>query len=157
MIINLSVSPLQGQLLPSSSLLWWSHPARTETGWPQAGLPLSACRPLGGWLGSGSFSSDLCSRRWASGEVKGTEEKWGRGEDCEEELRSVCIMPVYLFVDRLTWTEHVSFKVSLNCMVAVTKMASVFDSCFPLERKSLTSRGTQRKRLWLHWITIFLQ
>lgn len=34
--------------------------------------------------------------------------------------------------------------VSLNCMVAVTKMASVADSDFPLERKSLTYMGAQK-------------
>jgi hypothetical protein len=31
----------------------------------------------------------------------------------------------------------------LNSMVAVTKMASVADSCFPLERKSFTCKHTQ--------------
>jgi hypothetical protein len=30
--------------------------------------------------------------------------------------------------------------VSLNCMVAVMKMFSVADNCFPLERKSFTYR-----------------
>lgn len=31
-----------------------------------------------------------------------------------------------------------ALMVSLNCMVAVTKIPSVAESCFPLERKSLT-------------------
>lgn len=36
--------------------------------------------------------------------------------------------------------------VSLNCMVAVMKMFSVADNCFPLERKSFTYR--ERLNTW---------
>lgn len=42
-----------------------------------------------------------------------------------------------------------ALMVSLNCMVAVTKMASVAESDFPLERKSLTYMGTQTKHIFV--------
>lgn len=45
----------------------------------------------------------------------------------------------------LTEREYMSLIVSLNCMVAVTKMASVADSDFPLERKSFTYTRRQKK------------
>lgn len=46
----------------------------------------------------------------------------------------------------LTGSEYMALMVSLNCMVAVTKMASVAESCFPLERKSFTCLdGTEMK------------
>lgn len=48
--------------------------------------------------------------------------------------RYVCCTPAV----RLTGREYMSLIVSLNCIVAVTKMASVADRDFPLERKSLT-------------------
>lgn len=38
----------------------------------------------------------------------------------------------------LTGSEYMAFMVSLNCIVAVTKMPSVAESDCPLERKSFT-------------------
>lgn len=50
--------------------------------------------------------------------------------------------------DTLTGSEYMALIVSLNCMVAVTKIASVCESDFPLERKSLTCTGnTDRKKI----------
>lgn len=57
----------------------------------------------------------------------------------------VCYVPA----DRLTGREYMALIVSLNCMVAVTKMASVCDRDFPLERKSLTCKGTQIKNIFV--------
>lgn len=48
--------------------------------------------------------------------------------------------------DTLTGSEYMALIVSLNCMVAVTKIASVCESDFPLERKSLTYTGTQKAK-----------
>lgn len=55
----------------------------------------------------------------------------------------------YVPADRLTGREYMALIVSLNCMVAVTKMASVAESDFPLERKSLTYMGTQTKHIFV--------
>lgn len=49
-------------------------------------------------------------------------------------LGAVCYVPA----DGLTGREYMALIVSLNCIVDVTKMASVADSDFPLVRKSLT-------------------
>lgn len=59
----------------------------------------------------------------------------------------VCVLQ-YVHRERLTGREYMALILSLNCMVAVTKMASVADSCFPLERKSLTYREIQYK-IWV--------
>lgn len=56
---------------------------------------------------------------------------------------------LYVPVDGLTGREYMALIVSLNCMVAVTKMASVADSDFPLERKSFTYNGTQTKKMFV--------
>lgn len=59
-----------------------------------------------------------------------------------------CTLCVYYVpADRLTGREYMALIVSLNCIVAVTKMASVADSDFPLERKSLTCMTTQTKNV----------
>lgn len=55
----------------------------------------------------------------------------------------------YVAARRLTGREYMALIVSLNCMVAVTKMASVADRDFPLERKSLTYKGAQTKSVFL--------
>lgn len=51
-------------------------------------------------------------------------------------LDGVCYVPA----DGLTGREYMALIVSLNCIVDVTKMASVADSDFPLVRKSLTCK-----------------
>lgn len=53
---------------------------------------------------------------------------------------------VYALCDTLTGSEYMALMVSLNCMVAVTKIASVCESDFPLERKSLTYTGTPTQK-----------
>lgn len=58
--------------------------------------------------------------------------------------RHVCCV-CYAPVDKLTGREYIALIVSLNCMVAVTKMASVAERDFPLERKSLTCEETQTR------------
>lgn len=46
-----------------------------------------------------------------------------------------------------TGREYMALIVSLNCMVAVTKMASVAESDFPLERKSFTCVEPQKQNI----------
>lgn len=57
--------------------------------------------------------------------------------------QSVCVM----CLQTRTCREYMALIVSLNCMVAVTKMASVAESDFPLERKSFTCVEPQKQNI----------
>lgn len=66
-----------------------------------------------------------------------------------------CVLCVCAYRERLTVREYMALIFSLNCIVAVTKMASVAESCFPLERKSLTYREIQDLGIWVNKSRLF--
>lgn len=65
----------------------------------------------------------------------------------------VCVMCLQTHTGR----EYMALIVSLNCMVAVTKMASVAESDFPLERKSFTCVEPQKQNITVNHDNKFRQ